>query len=35
MILEEGDDGYDAGGRDIDGQFVFPDGELLDVFWEA
>lgn len=35
MVAEEGEDGYDAGGTDVKRQFVFEDGELLDVFGEA
>lgn len=27
VVLEEGEGGDDTGGRDIDGQFIFPDGE--------
>lgn len=32
VVLEEGECGDDTGRRDIDGQFIFPDGELLDIF---
>lgn len=35
VVLEERHDRDDAGGRDIDGEFVLPDGELLDVSWET
>lgn len=27
MVFEESEDGDDTGWRDIDGQFIFPDGE--------
>ena len=27
MVLEEGEGGDDAGGRDVDGQLILPDGE--------
>lgn len=33
--FQEGDGGGDAGGGDVDGEFILPDGELLDVFGEA
>lgn len=32
MIFEKRKDGNDARWRDVDGELVFPDGELLDVF---
>lgn len=35
MVFQERDDGNDARGRDVDGQLVLPDGELLNVFREA
>lgn len=35
MGFQEGDGRGDAGGGDVDGEFVLPDGELLDVFGEA
>ena len=27
MVLEEGEGGDDAGGRDVDSQLILPDGE--------
>lgn len=33
--LQEGEDGYDSGRRDVDNELVFPEGELLDVLGEA
>ena len=33
--LEEGEHGDDAGRRDVDGELVLPDGELLHVFGQA
>ena len=35
VLFEEGDDRENTSGRDVDGQFVFPDRELLDVFGQA
>jgi len=35
VILEEGEHGDDARWWDVDGQFVFPDGKLLDIFRQA
>ena len=35
MVLEEGHDRNDAGRRNVDCEFVFPDGKLLDVFGHA
>lgn len=35
VVLEERNNRDDTGGRDIDGEFVLPDGELLDVFRET
>lgn len=32
VVLEEGEDGNDGSGWDIDGELVLPDTELLDVF---
>ena len=31
VVLEEGEDRNNDGGRDVDGEFVLPHGELLDV----
>lgn len=33
VLFEENESGYDACRGDVDGQFVFPDGELLNIFW--
>lgn len=33
--LEETKDGDDARGRDVDGELVLPDGELLNIFGQA
>ena len=35
VVLEEGKDGQDGRGRDVDCQLVFPDAELLDVLWQG
>ena len=35
MGFQEGDGRGHAGGGNVDGEFVLPDGELLDVFGEA
>lgn len=35
VVFEKGDDGNDAQGGNVDAEFVFPYGELLDVFGEA
>lgn len=35
VVAEEGEDGDDAGGTDMERQFVFEDRELLDIFGEA
>ena len=35
VVFEEGDDGKDAIGGDIDCELVFPDRKLLYVFWHA
>ena len=35
VVFEEGNDRNDARRWDIDCELVFPDGELLDVFWET
>ena len=35
VIAQEGEHGDDTRGRDIESQFVFEDGELLDEFGEA
>lgn len=35
MVFKKSHDGNDAGRRDIDGELIFPDGKLLDVFWKA
>lgn len=35
VVLEECHDGDQAGGRNVDGELVLPDGELLDVFGKA
>ena len=35
MVFEERNDRYDARGRDVDCELIFPDGKLLDIFWKA
>lgn len=35
VILQEAHNRNDTGGRGVDGDFILPDGELLDVFWKA
>ena len=35
LTLEERENGDDASGADVDGKFVLPDGELLDVLGQA
>lgn len=35
VVLEEGHDRENAGGRDVDRELVLPDGELLDVLWQT
>jgi hypothetical protein len=35
LTLEEAEDRVDTGGRNVDGEFILPDGELLDVFGKA
>lgn len=35
LTFEERKDGNDTRGADVDGQFVLPDGKLLDVFGET
>lgn len=35
VVLEEGEDGNDTGGWDVNGELILPDAELLDVFWES
>lgn len=35
MVLQEAHDGNDAGSGYVDGEFVFPHGELLDVLGQA
>ena len=35
MIFQEGDDWKDACWRNVYGEFIFPDGELLDVSREG
>lgn len=35
MVLEEAHHGNDTGGGSVDGEFVLPHGELLDVFGKA
>jgi len=35
VVLEEAEDRVDTRGRDVDGEFVLPDGELLDVLGKA
>lgn len=35
MVFQEGHEGNNTGRRNIDGEFVFPHGELLDEFGKA
>lgn len=35
VVFQKGEDGKDPRRRDVDCEFVFPDGELLDVSWEG
>merc|ERR1711977_278396 len=35
VVFEEGEGGDDAGGRDVDGELILPNGELLDVFGQT
>lgn len=35
VVLQERYDGEDARRRNVDGELVFPNRELLDVFWQA
>lgn len=35
LTLEEGEDGNDSRGRDVDGELVLPDGDLLDILGQA
>lgn len=35
VVLQESEDGNDGGGGDVDGELVFPDGELLDVLGQG